>query len=362
MDAPREKVQRFKFVDFDLPFLIFVKDSLEDRSLRAWAEAYIAGTHPLPYSPYAPASEKPSSLILMGGIPVYVPLESAMGEHYDVTIPQTDLKVTLRLLRRVNPHRSTVLMGESPGDRTGRASFSSVRVIFEMATVALEHHQNFVPFCNAAVLAINHFIAHYRIVADRPYITSVTTAVIQHFQVTTEFEDGELLQQTYGASGGAMQGMGGSIPADQDNQLRIAVANATLPDLDKTLDANIRNFLDLKDWRLAVIESAVAFEAWISKHLKQVLRSKNATNDEIASVFKDNKGRPRAINDIAQNQIRKVTGYDFSNAPEYGLWATKVRDLRNDLVHGARFDVSEDEARGAYDAINNAMLVIANAR
>ncbi len=253
-------------------------------------------------------------------------------------------------------------MGESPGDRTGRASFSSVRVVFEMATVAEEHHQNFVSFCYAAVLAINHFIAHYRIIADRPYITSVTTALIQRFQVTTEFEDGESIQQIYGAAGGVMHGMGGAIPADQDDQLRIAVANATLPDIDKTLDANIRNFLDLKDWRLAVIESAVAFEAWVSKHLKRVLRSKKATNEEIESVFKDKKGRPRTITDIAQNQIRKVTGYDFRTAPEYGPWATKVRDLRNDLVHGARFDVSEDEARGAYDAINNAMLVIGNAR
>ena len=362
MSESSEKVQRFKHVDFDLPFLIFVKDSLEDSALRAWAEAYEAGTHPLPYSRYAPASEKPSSLILMGGSPVYIPLESTVGEHYDVAIPQTNLKVIVRLLRRVNPHGSAVLMGEAPGDRTGRASFSSVRVIFEMATVAEEHHQNFIAFCNTAVLAINHLIAHYRVIADRPYITSVTTAVIQQFQVTTEFEDGEMFQQTYGAVGGAMHGMGGSIPADQDTALRIAVAKTTLPDIDKTLDANIRNFLDLKDWRLAVIESAVAFEAWVSKHLKQVLRNRNATNEEIESVSKDKEGRPRTITDIAHNQIRKVTGYDFRTAPEYGPWVTKVRDLRNDLVHGDRFDVSEDEARGAYDAIKGAMRVIGNAR
>jgi len=248
---------RFKHVNFDLPYLIFVKDSMNDPDLRAWADAYQKGVRPLPYSPYAPHSERPGSFIIGGGFPVYLPPDK-LTDHYLVSLPQ--IQVAIRLLRRVNPHRSTTLMGEVPGDRAGRASFSSVNVTFDPRSINPEHHGNVQLLVDLAIEAINKFVSHYRVIANRPYIQPVTPAVIQEFHIVTEFEDGTSQTLQYGVGSGPLHGMGGAIPDDQDQALRAAILVNSPPMIYAVLDADVRDHLDLRKWRLALIEAAVLFE------------------------------------------------------------------------------------------------------
>jgi hypothetical protein len=349
MDRP----QRFKYVDFDLPFLLFLKDSLGDNTLKEWADAYIAGKSDLPYSPYAPPATKPGHFIIGGGLPVYIPPEP-LAQWYLVRLPH--LEVGIRLLRRVNPHRATVMMGEVPGDRTGRASFSSVRVMFDITTILPEHHSNFPLFCQIAIEAINHFIAHYRVVADRPYIDAVTMSMIQSFVVTTKFENGEQIQQQYGTGSGALHGMGGSVSDEVDAALRSAVSKPEPPKIDLTLDANIRNYLDLQNWRMAVMETALSFEAWVSRLLRERLQTLGEL--DIEKRFLDSRGRPRSITSIVQKVVHEVLGYDFGGTPEYAAWEKDVRDLRNDVVHGKVFDVSREQAMTAYASAKAAAAAI----
>lgn len=353
MTANPSKAQRLKYVDFDLPFLLFLKDSLGDKSLKDWADAYASGAESLPYSRYAPATNKPGQMIIGGGLPVYIPPEP-LARYYDVALPH--FSAGIRLLRRVNPHREMVMMGEIPGDRTGRASFSSVRVMFDMSHILKTYHQNFPLFCKLAVQATNHFINHYRVIANRPYVGPVTMAVIQSFIVTTEFEDGEQIQQHYGTGSGPLYGMGGSIPDEEDLKLREAVSSPYPPNIHDTLDANIRDHLDLQEWRLAVVESAVAFEAWLSRFLRDQLSSQGRSN--IDELFLNSRGLPKSISSIAQNLVKEVTGFDFGQSNEYSEWASKVRDLRNDLVHGKIFDVSQAQANGAYSSVKAAIVCI----
>lgn len=349
MDRP----QRFKYVDFDLPFLLFLKDSLGDNALKEWADAYATGKSELPYSPYAPPASKPSHFIIGGGLPVYIPPEP-LAQWYLVRLPH--FEAGIRLLRRVNPHRSTVIMGEVPGDRTGRASFSSVRVMFDMTTILPEHHSNFPLFCSLAIEAINHFVAHYRVVADRPYVDSVTMSVIQSFVVTTEFTDGEQIQQHYGTGSGALYGMGGAVSDEVDAALRSAVSKPEPPNIDLTLDANIRNYLDLQNWRMSVIETALSFEAWVSRLLREQLKA--AGESDIEKRFVDSRGRPRSITSIVQKVVHQVLGYDFASTSEYAAWEKDVRDIRNDVVHGKVFDVSREQAIAAYAAARAAAAAI----
>ena len=359
MPETSENPQCFKYVDFDLPFILFVKDSLADPALKAWAEAYSTGAKPLPYSPYAPTSEKPGHFILGGGFPVYIPPDD-LANCYEVSLPELpELTVGLRLLRRVNPHKESVLMGEMPGDRTGRTSFSSVRVIFNMGTIHSEHHSDLPLFCKLAITAINHFVSHYRVIANRPYVGSVTIPMIQSFQVTTQFEGGEMITQHYGSGSGPLHGMGGAISDEEDRALRASVATPNPPSLEKTLDLNIRDYLDLHEWRLVVIESAVAFEAWISKFLRGAFVDVGLTDTEIEQKFLDNRGFPRSVTSIARHLVVEATGFDFEAVPEYSEWATKVRDLRNDIVHGKRFDITQSDATQAYEGMKNAISIIA---
>lgn len=346
----------YKYVDFDLPFVLFLKDSLGDQSLAEWAEAYAKGARPLPYSRYAPSAEKPGVMIIGGGFPVFVP-PADLAPYYVIRLPS--IVVGLRTLRRVNPHRPTILMGELPGDRSGRASFSSVRVMFDLKTVPIEAHWDMTFFCATSVAAINHFIDHYRVLADRPYITRVTMATIQEFHLTSQFDDGPNQSQEYGSGGGPLTGFGGAISDDLEERLRAAIEAPDPPMIEATLDANIRDHLQLEEWRLAVVETAVLFEAWLARFLRTRFQTNGLSPSDIDSKFLAPNGQPRSVSYLAKNLVREATGYDFESAAECKRWEAAVRDLRNAVVHGERFDVTRGEATDAHGVATAAISLIA---
>lgn len=346
---------KFKYVDFDLPFVLLLHDSLGDRVLEKWADAYIKGEKPLPYSRYAPSSEKPGGMIIGGGFPVYLPCKE-LAQYYEISLPQ--ITVGLRTLKRVNPHRSTILMGEVPGDRTGRASFSSVRVMFDLKKINDGSHWDMQFFCILAVRAINHFIDHYRVIAERPYINHVTISTIQEFHLTTEFEDGQKQYQEFNGGSGSLYGFGGAISEDQDIKLREMISKTNPPNIYESMKSNIRNYIDLEDWRLVIIEAAVLFEAWLSNKIREKFIKVGLTTAVIDSKFKKSNGEPKSITMIAEKLFLEATGFDFSGTTECVQWKTQVRDLRNDLIHGKRFDASSQEAIDAYAAVNSAILLL----
>jgi len=345
----------FKYIDFDLPFVLFLKDSLADPVLEKWADAYIAGEQQLPYSRYAPPRENPGGIIIGGGFPVYLPSKE-LAPYYVIALP--DIFVGLRTLKRVNPNRSSILMGEVPGDRTGRASFSSIRIMIGLSQIQEEYRWDMALFCTLAIRAINHFIDHYRIIADRPYIEPVTLSVIQEFHLITEFEDGQLQHQEFGTGSGPLYGFGGAIADEVDNRLRTLISKPDPPNIYSTLDANIKNYLDIGDWRLAVIEAAVMFEAWLTEYLREKFKNKGIPEIEIASKFVKRDGLYKSVTELARDLVLEVTGFNFSATTEFLEWSTKVRDLRNDLVHGKRFDVTSQDAKGAYNAVLNAIKAL----
>lgn len=137
MSTEPDGIPEVKLVDFDLPFVLFLRESLGDAALKEWAKAYAEGQKPLPYSRYAPCAEKPGFIVIGGSLPVFIPPKE-LAPHYLIRLPQ--LTVGLRTLRRVNAHRPTIIKGEVPGDRSGRSSFSSVRVLFDLADIAPDRH------------------------------------------------------------------------------------------------------------------------------------------------------------------------------------------------------------------------------
>jgi len=340
---------------FDLPFVLFVKDSLRDTALEAWASAYAAGTRPLPYSKYAPAGEKPGFMAIGGGFPVYLPPEE-LAEPYVLRLGS--LVVAIRILRRVNPHRDTVMMGEVPGDRSGRASFSSVLVfmMYNELDVALREDVRFL--AQTAVDAANKLISHYRVIADRPYVRSVTVSEVQDFRVITEYEDGSEHSMEFGSGSGPMHGFGGAIEDDVDAALRAAIAEDDPPSIELTLDADIRDHLDLHEWRLALIQSGVLFEAWLAAFLRNRFAANGLDPSAIDAKFAKPSGLPKSATALAAETLRDATGFNFAGTPEFTKWCEKVRDPRNDLVHGARFNVTAAEAHEAYDAVLKAVELL----
>jgi len=143
-----------------------------------------------------------------------------------------------------------------------------------------------------------------------------------------------------------------------DARLRAAVAKTEPPEIGPTLDADILDHLDLHEWRLAVIQTAVFFEAWLSRFARARFAQAGPSPSAIEAKFLRSDGQPKSATAIAKNLVKEATGVDFSATTEYDNWAKEVRDLRNDLVHGKRFDVTHSEAIRAHEAVHVAIALL----
>jgi hypothetical protein len=376
VQTEQEKPPFIKSVIFDLPFVLFLADNFKDKQLEDWLEARQKGEPP-PYSRYVPCPNKPSHVVLGGGLPIYLPPEN-VAKMYFVRLP--NLECGMRFLKRVNPHREVILAGEVPGDRTGRASFSTVEVRFDPRFVPhspeQENQSNIPPpsfyfgsgstpindglrvWVSYALDAINHFIEHYRVISNRPWVNPVTEAIIQQFFIITETLDGEITTQTYMGSTGPMHGFGGSIPEEQDQQLRQKVSQSNPPDVRATIYQEILSHHELGRYRLAVIETAVLFESWITGMLTKYLSNKGYDETQINEVLNRNDSRPHEVEHLAKVVIRQQTGFSFNETREFQLWKEDVLGLRNDVVHGRKFEVNKEQALNAFEIVNNAVRLI----
>lgn len=371
-----QKPPFIKSVVFDLPFVLFLADNFKDKQLEDWLQAVQKGEPP-PYSRYVPCPNKPSNLILGGGLPIYLPPDE-VAKMYIVRLPQ--LECGIRFLKRVNPHRDVILAGEVPGDRTGRASFSTVEVRFDPRFVphdpALEKESKIPPpsiyfgsgttaandglkeWVSYALSAVNHFIEHYRVICNRPWVYPVTEAMIQQFFILTDTLNGEITHQTYMGSTGPMRGFGGSIPSEQDELLRQKVSSSNPPDVKTTLYQEILSHQELGRYRLAIIETAVLFEAWITAMLTKYLSDKGHDQAHIDGVLNRDESRPHDVEHLAKVVIREETKFSFNETHEYKLWKENVLELRNDVVHGRKFEVDREQSVNAFEIVDNAVRKI----
>jgi hypothetical protein len=148
---------------------------------------------------------------------------------------------------------------------------------------------------------------------------------------TTRFEDGASQTQEFGSGSGPLHGFGGAIDDELDSKLRAAIALPDAPAIESTLDANIRDHLDLEDWRLAVVETAVLFEARIATFLRARFAANGVAVADVDAKFVEPNGRPRSVTYLAKTLVLEATGFDFAATAEYSRWKSAVRDLRNTL-------------------------------
>lgn len=348
-----------KYVDFDLPFLICIKDGMIDEELEAWATAYIQGK-PLPFAKYAPHESPGQERCIIGGcLPVYLPDKKDIINPIVVTLDNV-IQPGIIFLKRVNPQNNGLVraLGEVPGDRSGRATFSSVKVIFKLEQIKSEFYWNMQVFSNLAIQAVNLFIENYRVVANKSYVYPVTLATIQKFIITTVFEDGKLQTQEFGMGLGPMVGLGATITEVQEKLIRDNSIHGVIPSIEDTLEIEIKNHLELEQWRLAVIGTAILFETWVKKFIRKHMKQQGKVNHEIEKRFRKPNGESKSITSIVVGLLKSELKFDFAVTQNYKLWAKNVRDLRNDIVHGTVTNISREQAYNAHEIVNKSIVLI----
>lgn len=366
-----------KSVYFDLPFILNVKDNIDDNELRQWLNAKNNNSHEVPHSKYAPKTNE-EKLIIGSNTSVFLPERLFPCYSFE----QKNIKTTIQLLRRINPNNQVSLCGEVVGDRSGKASFSSVFITFDLENIDTDKYWNSSYFINLAIEAINRFIELYRVYADRHYVRQVTTSTIQNFMIsnyirgkrTTFNQEYIINEQSLDTINKndieiplismpiTLNGLGLNIDDEVDKKIRQDLSKNEAPPILEVLDLEVKDKLDLREWRLASIESAILFESYLNIKIREKLKRDGLEETDIEAKFckKDKNKTPYSSYEIASKILHSVTNFKFHDTNEFKNWCKNTKDLRNSIVHGKKFIVTKEQAHLSYKSTSEAINLLEN--
>ena len=354
-----DKKPVYKSIYFDLPFFINVEDGFRDKDLEKWFEAYKKGEKKLPYSKYAPRPDRPRGFIIGSNLPVYIP-QGELAKAYEVLVNRKYL-VGIQFLIRINQSNDDSLVGRVLGDRYGKASFSSVRVNFDLngfKDIEKNDHNFFV---NTAIDGVNRFLEFYRLIAQEPHINTINKSAIAPIYTFTTFEDGSNHTGQVADMSGPLVGLGSErLKKEDDMKLREGLKADLRTNITPALHLDIKNRLLLEEWRLAAIESEILFETWLINFLQNQFKKKGLTEEETEYHFynNDRDKTPKSAYALAKFKVKEATGFDFFHTEEFRNWELKSKNLRNEIVHGKKFDVTKTEANDSFQSVMTAINLI----
>lgn len=276
------------------------------------------------------------------------------------------IEVGIQFCKRanINNDASVKMCGAVNGDRTGKNGYSFVKVNFISEQFEKEKYFNMIHFAFLSVKAVNKFIEHYRFITMKYYIDKVTSQTIQTFTTITYLNDGTSQSQVYGDANGPLYGMGGAIPSNENEEIRQSLIEDKEISLIDSMHLDILDKIDLKEYRFSVIESAIMYETWLNIFIRNKLKEKGLSEDEIEKKLKNKRGEPRSAYNLSKTMIKELTSIDFSKTEDFDNWCLHTKNLRNEIVHGKKYSVTKDEAIKAYHSaihpINKMELTVHN--
>ena len=208
----------------------------------------------------------------------------------------------------------------------------------------------------AVIEGLNAFLRYYRINNIKYYIPRVTDHTITIFGLFEQHENGttsnNLLHRLFERSIPFENTIGDS----EEQKIRQALKTGERNYIHE-LYSEVWNKLALQDWRLAIIDSIVLLEAWLTPYLKEAYRQKGLSNSVIKEKFKTGeKHYPMGISEICQTLIEDATGYAFQGVPQHEELVQRAINPRNKLVHGTKLVATGDEA---YKCIHSVIAAVA---
>lgn len=307
-----------RLVKFDLPFPLLLPDSLklpeDDRDPNAFAdEVFVAGDPP-------------------GGV-----------------------RVAIRANDRADIVSRGVLEG---GDPYGRVTYTRIQVRFNASASPSILEWSDDDLIDGTLGVVNRLIEVYRDVAHQPVLRHVVRQHIVHFLVMDGLEGGDIRTRAVSRASGPLRVGIGDEEQQVDKALRARLQSTDPIEFTRELYLDAQSRLATQDYRLAVIEAEILFEAWLSRYLAEHLRREGTSEKDLRVQFTHKNGRPRSVTNLVTTVFKDITGFDFSSTPECQRWKDDARNIRNELVHGERRDVTEVEARRALVAVTKANEVL----
>jgi hypothetical protein len=300
------------------------------------------------------------------------------GNYKVETIDQGN-SVTIQIVlekKRRQLSRGSMLPGtkeaEKFADRKGAFCYTVVLVYIPIRGVSLEEHCDYDLMIEIvgtkyywgreiAIKAINRFISIYRYCTGECHIQPLTGHDVWFdFSATFLFNENPPTANKSKFKGAVtphfnIQDVIPSVPDIPEialQEIRNRLKTSDKIPLSDELMLNAYDLLDQGNYRLAIIESETAFEAFILAFLRQDYQDQPDILVEIETI----KSFGQLLNCQAFKQAISRRGKSFGKEERYRQeWYKNVWSLRGGLVHGRIDDVSYKEASDAIETIEKTL-------
>jgi hypothetical protein len=224
------------------------------------------------------------------------------------------------------------------------------------------------PALEEALDVINLFLAIYREVTNQFYVRTLSRDDV--YKVTIDwYEDNEPLAGTltvaYGKRGLSPEP---SLNPKVESLLRERLMSSLPPSVIAELAMNARDYLELDNYRMALIESRTCVEVLIDRILSGYFHLKSLSIDDAKNILKVKQDvKCESFSDVLQsarlstklkNGLKEATGKSLADdADLWGRWL-RLKNNRESAVHSANATSEID----AIDGVNTLMDIIDFAR
>lgn len=313
------------FVDFRIPYLLQVEDSLEGES-----DPYRVGLDGVPAAIYFKKIPKKSGGPVIAG--------QMIGDRLG-NVSETAVRV----------HFDERLVDEIPEERIEKSPPDSV--VYHGGSNT-DDFRGFI--VEAAVAAINRFLRVYKYVTVSYWMRNLLPYEIFSFGIKEFKEDGEEKEVTYHYSNSPFEGFGSMIEQEEEEAIRGFLRTEKELPLYQELESETLNKISLGEYNLAVLNAQRLFEIWV-KHACLTLLEKEYSEKRAEELMTDD-GEYVPLGQTF-NYFDQHLGCDFRTMDEYDRWNHAYKQIRCEVAH-AEYMASNQDANEMYEACQELQLKI----
>ncbi|MBU1753300.1 hypothetical protein KKG56_05530 [bacterium] len=246
-------------------------------------------------------------------------------------------------------------------DRRGLLNYSVVQVWFD------KHFFEKYPFGNyrersnefieAAIILTNHFLDSYRDATSSFWIRPIKRSELAAIRFIGLHHDGSQDPFTLGSLGTGL-GLGALITKDEDKRIRERLTSGERTDELQRLAYVVTDLFDKEEFWSAALSIEIFFEAKVARILRQAFQKEDLSENEIDEKFEYSNATPRSITNLLKTYVPELTGVSIDDSSHslgqsFENWCMYARNLRNDVAHGKILSVLPSQAHKAILAVDN---------
>jgi hypothetical protein len=230
------------------------------------------------------------------------------------------------------------------GDRWGRLAYTKVRIVMNFGVYIKFYISIHDYLLHKSAELVQQIIEVCRIFTGDHYIHNLTRADIMSYNIMHIDIDGNempgVLTGFFGSGAVLATGEADSIDADKLNLVKNVLKKDVKIPLEQELLSNARDYYFYGNYKMAVVEAETAFETFIHGFIAKQYRIKQKPESEIKNILDAKTG----FKNLLIDHIRILTNFSFFNSTQYTHWEKNTYELRNEIVHQGKKDVTADNS------------------